>query len=199
MGVDDDERGLVTFTPGLFDGTFYGGDVVAVADGLHVPAVGLEASSHVFGEGEFRVASQTDMVAVVTGDKLSETEVTGQGSRLGGHPFHEIPVAHHGVGAVVDDLEARTVEPGGQVAFGNGHADAVGETLAEGARGGLDAAGHAQLRVAGGLAAPLPEILQLLEGDVEAREVEDGIEERRGVPGGEEEAVAVRPQGAGRD
>jgi hypothetical protein len=53
--------------------------------------------------------------------------------------FHHAAVAEEDVGEVVHDIVARPVELGGQQALGERHADGVGDALAEGAGGGLDA------------------------------------------------------------
>ena len=85
------------------------------------------------------------------------------------------------------------VEPRGEVGLGHRHPDAHREALAERPRRRLDARGVAVLRVAGGVAPPLAELLQLVEREVVAREVEEAVEERRAVAGREHEAVAVGP------
>ena len=81
------------------------------------------------------------------------------------------------VGVVVDDREVRAVEVRGEEALGDGHAHAVGEALAQRAGGRLDAGREAVLGVAGGAAAPLAELLQLLERQVVAGQVEQGVEQ----------------------
>jgi hypothetical protein len=67
---------------------------------------------------------------------------------------------------VIDQLGVRLVEAGGQVGLGGGQADGVGDALAQGAGGHLHARGQEVLGVAGGLAAPLAERLQV--GDLRA-------------------------------
>ena len=61
--------------------------------------------------------------------------------------------------AVVDDRVVRAVELGRQAALGDGHADAVGEALAERPGRRLDAGRQAVLGMAGRDAAPLAERL----------------------------------------
>ena len=51
----------------------------------------------------------------------------------------QVAVGADAVGPVVDDGVAGAVELGGQPALGDGHADGVGEALAERAGGRLDA------------------------------------------------------------
>ena len=87
----------------------------------------------------------------------------------------------------------RPVELVGEAAFRDGHPDRVGEALAERAGRRLDARGQAVLRVARRDAAPLPERLEVLERDVVAGQVEERVEQHAGVPGGQDEPVAIRP------
>ena len=87
------------------------------------------------------------------------------------------------------------IETGGGHLLGGGETDGIGDALSEGAGGGLDAGCLAELRVAGGAAFERPEVLDGVEGDVVAGEVQPRVEEHRAVAGGEDEAVAVDPAG----
>ena len=80
----------------------------------------------------------------------------------------------------------------GEEALRDRHADAVREPLAERAGGRLDPRRVTALRMAGRPRAPLPELLQVVEREVVAGEVQRRVLEDAGVPGGEDEAVAVR-------
>ena len=77
-------------------------------------------------------------------------------------------------------------------ALGDGCADGHGVALAQRAGGVLDAAHHVHFGVAGRGAAPLAELLELVEGEL-AGECEHGVEHGRHVAGVEEEAVAEGP------
>ena len=57
---------------------------------------------------------------------------------------------------------------------------------------------HAELGVARRARAPLAEVLEVVEREVVAGQVEQRVDEHRGVPGREDEPVAVRPVGVGR-
>jgi hypothetical protein len=94
---------------------------------------------------------------------------------------------------VVDQVVAGPVELGRQAALGDGHADAVGEALAERAGRRLDALGVSVLGVAGRERAPLAEGLQVLDRQAVAGQIEQRVEQHAGVAGGKQEAVAVRP------
>ena len=115
--------------------------------------------------------------------------------RLVADALHQAAVAGDDVDVVVDDVAA---EARVQHALRDRHADRVGETLAERARGRLDARGMAVFGMAGGLGAHLPEALQL--PDVHPRiagEVEERVEQHGAVAGRQDEAVAVGPLGVG--
>ena len=78
--------------------------------------------------------------------------------------------------------------------LGERHADAVRQTLAERAGGGLDARRVAIFRVASGVRAELAEMAQLLHVHAGvAGQAEQAIEQHGAMPGGQHEAVAVRP------
>jgi hypothetical protein len=157
-----DERRALVLLHGVVDGALERGQVVGVVHRLHVPAVGLEALGHVLG-GEAQVgrAVERDVVVVVEVDDPPETEMTGQRGGLGGDALHEVTVGDDREDVVVLDLAPEVVT---QEVLGHGHADAVGEALAQRAGGDLDAGGdvHAvALGVARGQRAPLPEALEL--------------------------------------
>jgi hypothetical protein len=83
--------------------------------------------------------------------------------RLLADAFHQAAVAGQHIGVVIDEIVA---ELGVELALGDGHADGVGDALAERAGGGLDAGGVAIFGVAGGLRAELAEILDLVDRHV---------------------------------
>jgi hypothetical protein len=92
---------------------------------------------------------------------------------------------------MVDDIvaEARVHQP-----LGHRHADGIGETLAKRAGRRLDARGVAVFRMAGGARAELAEAPELVDRHVlVAEQEEQRIKQHRAVPGGQHEAVAVRP------
>mmetsp|Transcript_60835 Transcript_60835/g.161167 ORF Transcript_60835/g.161167 Transcript_60835/m.161167 type:complete len:209 (+) Transcript_60835:2280-2906(+) len=82
--------------------------------------------------------------------------------------------------------------------FRHGHADRVGDALAERAGGDLDASGDVVLRVAGRERAQLAELPQVVEREVVAGQVEHAVLERARVTVREHEAVAVGPLGVSR-
>ena len=105
--------------------------------------------------------------------------------------FHQAAVADEAIGAVIHQGLA---EAGGHHAFGQGHADGIGETLAERAGGGLDARVFAVFRMPGGNRVQLAEPLDVLDAHaVIAGEVQQRVQQHRAVAVRQHEAVAVRP------
>ena len=197
-GGADDEAGPLPLRLGRPDGGVHGCGIEAVDGPGHMPAVGPEALAHVFGEGDVSIALDGDAVVVVEVDELAQAQGARQRRRLGGDPLLQVSVGDEGVGEVVDELVVRPVVVGGEPPLGHGQANPIGEPLAQGPRGRLHAGGEVVLRVAGGLAPPLAEGLELLQGHVVAGEVEQGVQERRRVPRGEDEPVPVGPVGVAR-
>src|SRR5690606_21568465 len=175
------------------DGTSYGVHVLAVRYASDVPAVGRVAPEHVLAERDLGLAVDGDPVVVVEDDQLAETQMAGERRCLAAHALHEVAVRGDHVRAVVYDLEAGPVVTRGQVRLGEGHADGGRDALAERPRGRLYAHRMAVLRMPWCAAVPLSVALQLLHGQVVAREVEQRVLQHRAVPGGLDVAVAVRP------
>jgi len=116
-----------------------------VAEFDHVPPVGAEAGDRVGRVGEVCAAIDRDLVVVEHHDQVPEPEVTCHRCCFVTDAFHQAAVAGHDVGAVIDGV---STEAGAEVGLSNGHADAVGDALAERSGGDLDAGGVADLGVA---------------------------------------------------
>ncbi|CAI1174446.1 Uncharacterised protein [Serratia rubidaea] len=192
-GLAHQQGRLVGDLAGFLDRRLDGVGVVAVHAAHHVPAVGFKALGGVVGEPAVDVAVDGDAVVIVEGGQLAELEGAGQGADFVGDAFHHAAVAHKDVGVVVDDVMARTVELGGQGAFGDGEADGVGDALTERTGGGLDAGGVAVLRVARGFGVQLTEVFQLAHRQVVAGEMQEAVNQHGAMAVGEDEAVAVGP------
>src|SRR4029079_2209160 len=104
-------------------------------------------------------------------------------------PFREFPVRAERLVPGVDDVVAWAVELGREPDLGDRHPDSVGEPLTERTGRGLDAGREPVLGRAGRLRAPLAERLEVLERDVVAGQVEQRVQEHRGVTGTEDEPV----------
>ena len=185
-------------------------EVVRVRDRRHVPAVRGEPIGDVLGEREVGVALDRDPVRVVDPAEVREALVRGERGRLRRDALHHAAVARLGVHVEVEEREAVAVVARAEPLARDGHADRRRDALPERARGRLDTARPAVLRVAGALRAELAEALQVVERDgrlaedlvvgvdrAHAGQVEERPEEGGGVARGEHEPVAVRPDRVG--
>ena len=203
-----DERRPVGDGLGRLDGLVQLLDVLGVrreavreVDVLGVPPVGGVAGFDVFGEGDLRVALDRDPVVVVDQDEVAQVERGGQRGRLRRHPLLHAPVAGDAVHEAVEDGGAGggvRVEELPVPAGTHREADSIRHARAERAGRALDAVGVAELGVAGGPALPLAQVLQVLQFQAVARQVELGVLQHRGVPGGQDEPVAADPARVGR-
>jgi len=192
-GLAADQRGLVGDGPGSLDGGVQRFGVVAIDMRHDVPAVGFEALRGVVGEPPLDVAIDGDAVVVPEGGQLAQAPGAGQRAGFVRNTFHQAAVAEEHPGPVVDDLVAWLVELVGQQLFGHGHADGVGDALAERAGGGLDAGRIAVFGVTRGLAVQLAEVLDVVDRQVIAAQVQQGVDQHRAMAVGEHEAVAIGP------
>jgi hypothetical protein len=195
VGPDGDEARPVVGIACRLDRRLDGRDVVAVGDPLGVPTVGIEALRHVLGKGHGGRAIELDVVVVVQDDQLAQAQVAGKAGRLRGDALLEVAIAGDHVRPVIDDRAAGAIELRPEPALGDGHADRVREALAEGAGGRLDARCQARFRMPRSPRAPLAEQRELLEWQVVAGQVQQRVEQHRGVPGGQHEPVPIRPFG----
>ena len=192
--ANDHQGGALPLSVGHLDRRRHPGEIrVPVRDVQHVPTVRPESAPHVLAEGEVRRPFDGDPVVVVERHEVSQPLEAGQGRRLGGNPLHQVAVGAERHDPMGDDLVPGTVEPLRQHPGGHRHPDGVPQPLPQRARRHLDARGVSRLGVPRGLAPPLPELPQVVEGHVVPREVEQGVEEHGGVPAREDEPVASRP------
>ena len=197
-GLALDQGGLVGMLLGFLDGGLDGLGVMAVDIADHVPTIGLEALRGVVGKPAFGVAIDGDAVVVPEGDQLAQAPGAGQGAGFVGDTFHHAAVAHEHIGVVIDDVVAGLVEFMRQQLFGQRHADRVGDALAQRPGGGLNAGGVAVLGVTGSARMQLAEILEVVDGQVIAGQMQQGVDQHGTVAVGQYEAVAVGPLGVGR-
>ena len=197
VGPDRDHRWPVVRLGGV-DGGVDRGEVIAILDALGVPAVCVVPRQHVLGERPGGRPIELDPVVVVQHDQPGQPQVPGQRARLRRDALLEVAVGADDVGPMIDDLVPVAVEFRGEPPLRDRHADGIGQPLAQRAGGRLDARGQSDLRVAGGDRAPLPERLEVVERDVVPGEVEERVQQHRGVARGQHEAVPVRPRGRAR-
>ena len=107
--------------------------------------------------------------------------------------FHQAAVAHEHVGEVIDDVEAVAVEARREHLFGERHADRIGETLAERTGRRLDAGRFARFGMSRGLRMQLAEMLDLVDRQVVAGQMQQRVLQHRAVAVRQHEAIAVGP------
>ncbi len=127
--------------------------------------------------------------------------MAGERGRLAADALLQVAVAGEAPDVVVERARAGggvRVEQAALAAGRDGHADRVADALAERAGGGLHAGRVAVLGVAGGERAPLPQRLEVLEGQPVAGEVQLDVQGEAGVSAGQHEPVPPGPGGVGR-
>ncbi len=208
VAVDDDERRAVLFLLEGLESPRKNLAIVRVADARDVPAVPDEPCGDIFGERECGVALDRDVVVVVDPAKIRELQVSGQRGCLAGDALHHAAVTAEGVDVVVEDVEPCAVEVLRLPFRGDRHPDGRGEAVSERPGRRLDPGGPAVLRMSRTARIELAEALQVVERNrrlaqplvlrvdrLHARKMQERIQQRRRMPGGEDEAVAVRPDG----
>ena len=164
-GGDLDDGRLVGDLLGLLDGLLNALEVmVAIRNMLDVPSVGLKSLHNVFGERNRGIAIYTlvsgctlnrpcflltngDLVVIVQADEVAQLEMAGHRSSLAGNALHSTAITENAVGVVVDQVIAGLVENGSGMRLGNGEADSVAETLAQGTGSDLNSWGVMGFRV----------------------------------------------------
>ena len=141
----DQARSLVGDRP--IDGAIDRLDVVAIFDARGVPAVGIKALQHILGPGGGGWPVELNKVVIPEIDQLVELQVPRERRGLRGDPLLQVAVGDDGEDTVINHRVSWAVELFGEAALCDRHADAVGESLAERAGGGLNAGGQAELWV----------------------------------------------------
>jgi len=98
---------------------------------------------------------------------------------------------------MVDDLLV-AVEHRAHMRFGDGHSDSVSNALSERSRGGLDAGSISVFGVSWGLALPLAELLQIVEGEIVSGEIQRAVDQHRRMAARQNKTVAIEPVWIGR-
>ena len=182
------------------------GAIIGVVDMDDVPAIALETLADVLVEGEIGAALDRDVVAVVDPAQIGELEVPRQARRLGRHAFHQIAVAAQRIDVVIEDREIGFVVMRRQPALGDRHAHRIAAPLPQRAGRRLHARGVAIFGMPRRLRSELPEILDVLQAHrglagrlavpinlFDAGEVQQRVEQHRGMADREHEAVAIGP------
>ena len=109
-------------------------------------------------------------------------------------PLHHAAVTHEYIGVVINDVQTRTVEFGGQHLFRNGHAHRVGHTLPQRTGGGLHSRRTTVFGMPGRLRMELPKALQLRHRKIVAGEIQHCVEQHGAVAVRNHKPVAIRPE-----
>ena len=195
-GGADDDGGLVLARLRQGDGRVDLAGALSV-DLQDIPAVGGETRAHILAHGQGGISLDGDLVVVVEKNQVVQLQVAGQGAGLVAGALHDASVAGNHIDLLFLEEGLGGLDAGGQLLQADGHAHRAGQSGGQGAGGDLDAGGVSVLGVAGGLAAKLAEVLQVIQGDVVAEEVQQGVQQHGAVSRGEHEAVASQPFGAG--
>ena len=186
-GLADDQARLVLFGECLGQG---GADLVRVVavNGRHAPAPGFILLGGVLVRDGVGVGGELDIVGIVEHDQVAQAEEPGDAACALRNLFLHAPVRNEGKGLVRHPF----AKPGTEKPLGDGRAHRAGVALPERAGGVLHAAGDIQFGMAGRGAAPLAEVLQLVERVVPAQR-QHRVEHRRHVARVQKEPVPHVP------
>src|SRR5688572_23459848 len=95
---------------------------------------------------------------------------------------------------MVDDFESRTVVPLREMRLSDCHTYRVAEALPEWSRRDLHTGRMTAFGMPRRSAAPLTELLDIVEREIVPGEMQQSIEQHRSVSGREHEAVAIEPR-----
>ena len=149
--------------------------------------------ARVVGEGEVGVAVDRDAVVVVEADELAELEVSGERRSFVRDAFHQVAVAADEVRVVIDDLLPSRLNIAARCASATAMPTALPTPWPSGpvvvSTPGVWPYSGMPRRAA----LPLPELLQVLEREVVAAEIQARCRAASTRARREHEAVAVRP------
>ena len=194
-GLAANQGGLIGIGTGIFDSHLHFFRAVAIHIGNHLPAVGTETLHRVIGKPAFHLTINGNAVIVIKGHQLAQAQGTGQGTGFVGDAFHHAAITQETVGVMVDNSVPFTVELARQHLLRQCHAHRIGNTLTQRAGGGFDARGVAVFRVAGGGATQLTEVLDVVQADAVAAQVQQTVKQHGAVTIGQHEAIPVGPGG----
>src|SRR5438874_2507380 len=135
------------------------------------------------------------MVLIVEENQFAKMKMPGKSCGFMTDAFHQVSVAANAVSVVIDDLVPRPVIARREPGLGDRHSDGVSEPLPKWAGRYLNTHCVSALGVPRRFAAPLTEMLNFVERQIVAREVQQAVQQHGPVPGGENEAIAIEPGG----
>src|SRR5262249_11912978 len=126
-------------THGISKGVLDSIKIVGITHTNHVPSVGKEPPSNIFGKRDIGLAFDGDAVVVVDPAQVVELEMSRQRGGLARDAFHHATVAAQGIDPIPEQFKAWFVVSCCEPFFGDGHSHARGYALSQGTGGCLDA------------------------------------------------------------
>jgi hypothetical protein len=182
MRAHQDQRRAAGLAPGLLESALYGIQIVAIANRLRVPTIGIKSFADVFAEAQIGGRGQRNTIVVIQINQFSQLQMSRHTGGFRSDAFHDVAVADDGISEMVDDLEPGTVIARRQIRFSDCHADAVAETLSERSSGDFYTGSELAFRMPGRQASPLTELLDLIERQIVTGKMKHAIEQHGPVP-----------------
>ncbi len=207
QGVDLDELRLVRSGGlSLGDGLGQTLDVLLVgavgldeAELVGVPAIGLETLEHILSQHQVGVAFDLDAVGIEDHGQVAELLVGSEGCGFAGDALFDVAFTADDPDVVVErGLAFRSfrIEQTALEALAVSETNCGGKALAQRAGGHFDARSQAVFRMARGTGVrAATEVLQVIQGQAVAGEVQLNILGEGSVSAGKDEAVATFPLG----
>ena len=187
------QRRAAGFRDSVFDRLRQRVEIVGVGDILRMPFVSVEALDHILVEAELGMPVDGHVIVVVEKNDVAEPEMAGDRCGLARDAFHQVAVAANSEDAMIEQARLVAIEARLEMLRRHRHADRVADALAERAGSGLDAGDAPVLGMARSFAAELAELLDVVERDVVAGEIESAVEQHRAVAGRQHETIAAEP------
>ncbi len=181
--LQQDERRALLVSFGIRKGASDGLEVIPIIHGLSMPAIGRESLLDIFRKSEISGSRQRNVVVIIKADELTEPQMASQGSGLRNHTFHQIAIARQDIRSVINDLVPGSVIPGCEKGFRHRHPHSIPKPLAEWPGSHFNSGCEAAFWMSWGLAAPLAELLDVVEGEVISRKVQQTIQQHRPMAG----------------
>src|ERR1051326_5016586 len=204
--IDDDQERLCFRRLEGFDGARESLTIIGIAYMLDTPAIRRKSARNIFAECELGTSLDADVVIVVNPTEIAELEMAGQRRGFACNTFHQIAIAAKSIDVVIEQRETVAIENFRQHPLRHRHTDAVATALAKRSCRGFYAGRMAVFGMTGAAAAELAKALDVLQTyrnagfDLarfihvpHASEMQDGIEQHRGVSVGQHKTVAVWP------
>mmetsp|Transcript_16711 Transcript_16711/g.36518 ORF Transcript_16711/g.36518 Transcript_16711/m.36518 type:complete len:297 (+) Transcript_16711:1267-2157(+) len=166
-----------------------------VSHRLGVPTIGIISLQHIFRKAEVGVSINCNAVVVIQDDQTPKAQMASKTAGLSRDSFLKASITTNYVGVMIEHVEPGFVELRGQVAFGNGQADRVGDSLSEWASANFDAIRDKGFRVTRSDGPQSSKLGQVLFANVVPRQVKHGVLQGTRMAIGQDESITVDPSG----